>query len=230
MHANDSVRLLRSKALFWNRLWSDNGCPSSGVLSQIRKKAKSRYKYAVRSLKRRKDHIVSKKISSALTGRHNRVFWQEIKRVKRSKTAKRSQSSIVDGFTNMRDITNNFHNRLSTVLNSVEEDVASFSFLQDSSCTANISIFPETVSEALEKLRTNKQDGSQLSSNHLLLAAPVLEEFLSKFFTVIIRHGYMPQLLRNCILIPIPKSGKDPSQSDNYRPIALAPNLSKVLE
>ena len=48
--------------------------------------------------------------------------------------------------------------------------------------------------------------------------------------TVIIRHGYMPQLLRNCILIPIPKSGKDPSQSDNYRPTALAPNPSKVLE
>ena len=86
------------------------------------------------------------------------------------------------------------------------------------------------LSEALEKLRTNKQDGSQLSSNHLLLAAPVLDEFLSKFFTVIIRHGYMPQLLRNCTLIPIPESGKDPSQSDNYRPIALAPNLSKVLE
>ena len=40
---------------------------------------------------------------------------------------------------------------------------------------------------------TIKQDGSQLSSNYLLLAAPVLDEFLSKFFTVIIRHGYMPQ-------------------------------------
>ena len=227
---NDSVRLLRSKALFWNRLWSDNGCPSSGVLSQIRRKAKSRYKYAVRSLKRRKDHIVSKKISSALTGRHNRIFWQEIKRFKHSKTAKRSQSPIVDGFTNTHDIANNFRSKLSSVLNSIDEDLASFSFLQDTSCTSNISIVPQTVSEALDKLRTNKQDGSQLSSNHLLLAAPVLDKFLSKFFTVIIRHGYMPQLLRNCTLIPIPKSGKDPSKSDNYRPIALAPNLSKVLE
>ena len=75
---NDFVRLLCSKALFSNSLWSDNG-PSSGVLSQIRRKAKSCYKYAVRSLKRRKDHIVRKKISSALTGRHSHVFWQEIK-------------------------------------------------------------------------------------------------------------------------------------------------------
>ena len=48
---NDSARLLRSKALFWNHIWSDNDCPSSGVLFQIRKKAKSRYKYAIRSLK-----------------------------------------------------------------------------------------------------------------------------------------------------------------------------------
>ena len=95
------------------------------------------------------EHIVSKKISSALTGRHNRVFWQEIKKGKRSKTAKHSQSSIVDGFTNMRGITSNFHNKLSTVLNSIEEDVASFSFLQDSSCTANVSIVTETVSDAL---------------------------------------------------------------------------------
>ena len=40
----------------------------------------------------------------------------------------------------------------------------------------------------------------------------------------------MPKLLRDCTLIPIPKPGKDPTCSDNYRPIALAPNLSKVLE
>ena len=73
---NDSVRLLRSKALFWNCLWSDNGCPLVVFYRKSGKKAKSRYKYAVRSPKRRKDHIVSKKISSALTGRRNRDFWQ----------------------------------------------------------------------------------------------------------------------------------------------------------
>ena len=40
----------------------------------------------------------------------------------------------------------------------------------------------------------------------------------------------MPSALRNCTLVPIPKPHKDPSLSDSYRPIALAPNLSKVLE
>ena len=45
-----------------------------------------------------------------------------------------------------------------------------------------------------------------------------------------LRHGYVPNSLRDCILQPIPKPGKDPSNSDNYRPIALAPTLSKVFE
>ena len=45
-----------------------------------------------------------------------------------------------------------------------------------------------------------------------------------------LRHGYVPKSLRDCVLQPIIKTGKDPSDSDSYRPIALAPILSKVFE
>ena len=45
-----------------------------------------------------------------------------------------------------------------------------------------------------------------------------------------LRHDYVPDSLRDCILQPILKPGKDPSTSDNYRPIALTPTLSKVFE
>ena len=58
----------------------------------------------------------------------------------------------------------------------------------------------------------------------------VLCVHLSKLITAMIRHGIVPASLRDCILVPIPKLGKDPSNSDNYRPIALAPTLSKVFE
>ena len=53
---------------------------------------------------------------------------------------------------------------------------------------------------------------------------------MSDLFTVIIRHGYVPNVLRDCILLLIPKPGKDLTCSGNYRPVALAPTLSKVLE
>ena len=86
------------------------------------------------------------------------------------------------------------------------------------------------VEDCLKKLGKDKSDGLCLLSNHLLLASPVLTSFLSDFFSVILHHGYMPKLLRDCVVVPIPKPHKDPSLSDNYRPITLAPNLSKVLE
>ena len=40
----------------------------------------------------------------------------------------------------------------------------------------------------------------------------------------------MPEQLRNCILVPIPKANKDPANSDSYRPISLDSALSKALE
>ena len=79
------------------------------------------------------------------------------------KVAKCSLSSVVDGSTNVCDITNNFRAKLSAVFYSIKEDEASFSFHQDLSCIY-ISIDPETVTETLEKLRPNKQDDSQFSS------------------------------------------------------------------
>ena len=67
-------------------------------------------------------------------------------------------------------------------------------------------------------------------SDHLIMCLPVIAEPLSGLFTAMIRHSFLPKLLWNCTLVPIPKSGKDPSDSSSYRAIALAPTLSKALE
>lgn len=79
---NGEVRPLREKSLFWNRLWKENGCPQVGVLSQLRKYAKSRYRYAVRRVLRNQDKLRSKKLADALLQDKSRNFWQEVKRFK----------------------------------------------------------------------------------------------------------------------------------------------------
>ena len=98
------------------------------------------------------------------------------------------------------------------------------------SALSSVFITQEIVHDAISQLKRNKNDGSVLSSNHFIYAKDVLSTPLSKLFTAMIRHGTVPTPLRDCILVPIPKPGKDPSCSDNYRPIALAPTLSKVFE
>ena len=73
-----------------------------------------------------------------------------------------------------------------------------------------MSISPFVVAECLSKVGNDKSDGSILSSNHLILASPVLSSDPATFFTVVLRHGYKPAALRCCTLVPIPKPRKDP--------------------
>ena len=45
------------------------------------------------------------------------------------------------------------------------------------------------------------------------------------------RHNYIPQIIINTVLIPILKNKLKPAtESDNYRPIAIATSMSKLFE
>ena len=107
---------------------------------------------------------------------------------------------------------------------SVIEDSLSSSDLTESLITTNV------VSEALSHLKAGKSDGTQLLSDHFLCISFSLDDCLSRLFTAMLRHGCVPNSLRDCVLQPIIKPGKDPTDSDSYRAIALAPTLSKVFE
>ena len=112
----------------------------------------------------------------------------------------------------------------------------------------------EAVAEAFSRLKSGKADGSTLDSSHFKLACPVLKSFVSSLFTATyVATSFLA--IRDCTLVPVPKPGsdptsrdptsrdptsrdptsrdptsRDPTKADNYRPIALASTLSKVLE
>ena len=84
--------------------------------------------------------------------------------------------------------------------------------------------------KSLSRLKRGKKDGMSVYSNHLSLASVILAPYLSSLFTSMLRHGYIPSTLLDCVLKPLPKPGKDLRLSDSYRPIALASTLSKFFE
>ena len=151
-------------------------------------------------------------------------------------TSTSSTSNIVDGCCDDGAISNIFSSKLKTLLNSCS-DTQPRNSLYDSirestgpSDLSSIFISQEVVHDAISQLRSGKHDGSILMSNHFIYAKDALSAPLSRLFTAMLRHEIVPDTLRDCILVPIPKSGKDPSSSYSYRPIALAPILSKVFE
>ena len=53
---------------------------------------------------------------------------------------------------------------------------------------------------------------------------------LYQVFTAILHNTFLPDQLKDCVLVSIPKTGKNLSLLDSYHPISLALSLSKVLE
>ena len=86
------------------------------------------------------------------------------------------------------------------------------------------------VLEAIARLKSGKSDAEGVYSEHVNMASSALANPLAMFFTSLLRHGYISQCLRDCVLVPLPKKNKDITCSQNYRPIALASTLSKILE
>ena len=64
---NIHARSLQKTAKFWHKLWSECGCPSSGIMFQLKKNSKSRYKYEVRRLKRQQQYIKSEMMQGHCT-------------------------------------------------------------------------------------------------------------------------------------------------------------------
>ena len=99
-----------------------------------------------------------------------------------------------------------------------------------SSVYEDIYFTEDEVYDAIGQLRSKMSDTTGIFTEHLKFSRSVIALPLSLFFTPIVRHGHMPQLIRYSTLVPIPKNNKVASVSANYRPIALSSMLSKVLE
>ena len=143
-------------------------------------------------------------------------------------------SPCIDGVHCSANICKIFASNLRSVLNSCDtsDGKALYDSVSSGISKAELDVFDvskDNICEAFTHLKLSKSDGSILVSDHVIHAIPAISSPLSMLFTSILRHGFLPTSLCDCILVPIPKGNKDHSKSDNYRGIALAPTLSKLL-
>ena len=81
----------------------------------------------------------------------------------------------------------------------------------------DVVVFSDDVAEAINLLKNGKSDGLGLFSEHLKHACPVITNDLSSFFTTCLRHGCLPKCIRDCVIVPVPKPGKDASCSQKLQ-------------
>ena len=161
-----------------------------GVLFQIKKNAKTRYKYEVRRLKRRQDNLLqNNKLAKLFTRNEKKKFWSEIRWL--NHTQPRS-IPCVDGVSGSTSIANIFASKFKGVLNRNPNALQTsfYSTLQSSVTDTLISevyFSEEDVEEAIHELNPRKYDVGGVCTEHLKFASSVISESLAPFFTSVAR-------------------------------------------
>ena len=202
-----SCSKLKQTTNFWYRLWEDAGHPSSGVLFQIKKNTKTRYKYEIRRLKRRQNVLLQDKFASLFASKKKDDFWSQIRQLNRSCP---SPASSVDNVSGDVNIANLFASKFANVLNSNSSSSrdshhSSIQSSIESWHLRDVHFSDKEVLEARSLLKSKKTDSDGVSSDHLKLASSAIAKPLAIFLTSVVRHGYLPQCLSDCVLIPIPR-------------------------
>ena len=204
-------------------MWVEASCPPNGVLFQIKKKSKTRFKYAVRKIRRQQNYIKRAQLSNTFKCKSSREFWARVKRLTRHKTS--TPTSIIDGVSGDNNIAELWASKLKDLLNTNHNSWEDFSdYISSNISFASLSeliVTPMDVRRSLLNLKSGKKDVDNLSSDHLCHAAPAIAAPLAALFTCILRHGYILSSFHNCTVIYIPKGYKDASCSSNYCDIAL---------
>ena len=192
-------------------MWINAGKPRQGPVHDLHGKFKSRFKYALRFIKNNENMLRKEALAKNLADLNPKAFWSEIKNMNNCKTP-----------------LPHFSNLLNCVSNSSVHDC-------EYGCDApyeELVVSIEEVTHAIEKLDLNKACGSDgICSEHLKYSSNVLVPLLAMCFTSFISHGFLPESMLSVVLVPVikDKAGKI-SSKDNYRPIALASVISKLVE
>ncbi|CAL4180217.1 unnamed protein product, partial [Meganyctiphanes norvegica] len=96
----------------------------------------------------------------------------------------------------------------------------------------NVKVNNSEMFEAIKSLENNKSCGLDgIYTEHLNYASDRLIPLLSLCFSGLLVHGVLPDSLMSVVLVPIVKNKcGNINSKDNYRPIALASIVSKLME
>ena len=214
-------------------LWKQSGKPRQGVIYDLMKQTRSKFKYALRVCKGNKNSIISDKIAEAMCSKNDRAFWREIKN---SSNSKIKLPNVVGNAQGSDNISGMWQEHYSHIFNMVHE--SNCKDLHSDLCS-NHSLFDQDMvvtsnemEDIIKDLSYDKSPGLDgISSEHMKFAGQQLPVLLSKLMSAILVHGYVPKSMLKSVIIPIIKNkNKRISDKDNYRPICLANVFTKVVE
>ena len=228
---NDAVKAKYDYSRSMFLLWISANKPRFGYVWHEYHRSKLQFKYALRQCRRYEHTYTSNTLAEPLLDGNVNKFWSRIRKMR----SKPSLPSSVDGNTGADAICDMWRTKYEQLFNSVNDDSTRNEVetaLDSVHFEQGVRVSTTETIAALTLLKTGKAAGPDgISAENLKNACPKLAVILSLLFSAMLIHGFLPDDLMKCELIPVAKDlGGDLSSSNNYRPIALASIMSKVFE
>ena len=207
--------------------WRIAGSPREGDVALRMRAYRAQFKLALRECRASEDRLRTEAMASKLANHDVKGYWKAVKSLS---PMCNKLSNKLDSVVGESEICNLWHNKFKNLFNSVNPNCNHSNLLnmQDQCEFVTVS----TVSSLVKKLASGKAVGvDNIPAEIYIHASHRLRTLITIFINACFTHSYMPQIITNTILVPILKNKLKPAtESDNYRPIAIATAISKLFE
>lgn len=227
------LRCMRNKDAMHKKL---NQSPNNVILAITYKRYRNFCTKILRKLKRDFDR---KELSEA--SKDNKKLWKVIKRVTNTEKSNTSNSDLLDSSTSPQASVDKVNKLFANIAKELAEqfsclpsshkippDIASTSSLLNS--FGMLETDEAEVGDVLMSLKSDSSTGwDNISTQFLKRYSSTVVPLLTHIFNMCFNTGTFPVYFKKAIIHPIYKSGNK-KLVNNYRPIAVLPSISKILE
>ena len=207
--------------------WVELGRPREGPAALEMRRTRMRFRQALKECRRREKQIVADKLALKLANKDHRSFWRSAS----SSGALRSRPVMIDDAVGDKKILEMWRSHYSSLFNSVSDSQLPTPGGSPRGGPLRLPITDAEVHTAILQLSSSGPGPDGLSASHLKFSPPVVWLVLASLFNSCFELAFLPDVLMRVAIQPIVKNKHKPlSSKENYRPIALAGCLSKVLE
>ena len=211
--------------------WNIAGRPRGGQLAVAMRIAKSRFRRELAFLRQNEQQLRAQALLTKLRQGKCKDFWKEVRSLNPKKEA---LPLAVAGVTGEANIARIWGRHFLDIANSVdsEENRGWVQNALDNVPAVNEIISVNEVRSIVKGLKNNKAVGNDdIPGEVYKYASHRLIAVLALFLSGCIQVKELPRQVMHVTVIPLLKcKTKDPSDINNYRPIAIATSISKVLE
>ena len=211
------------------QMWLDENSPRQGTTHANYIKARSRFKYAVKYIKKNEDKLRKESMAKKFANKRTTEFWKDIAKSNNCKTPLPDHIEEAKGSDNILKLwKEHFHD----IFNCVKSSNESVNSTNIKTPMNEITVKPYAVFEAIKELNINKSCGLDgITAEHLKYSSERLPHLLSMAITGFFVHGFLPDSMLSVLIVPVIKDkAGNINSKNNYRPIALASIVSKLVE